>query len=331
MRVSMLLPVYNEQARIAGCLDALAAQTMPRDAFEILIADGGSTDATRRLVAEYAAQHPDLQLRLLDNPLRSTAAGLNVAVRAATGAVLARVDGHSVVPPHYLSELEKTLTEPGVWAAGAAVVNADPAAATVWAAMTSPFGCGGSDYRTPGTVREVASVQAAAYRREVIDRVGQFDETMQHAEDDEYNWRVTQAGGRIILRGDLQLGYYPRRTGAELARQMYNYGRGRVRMLKKHPRYLRVKHLVPALFVLVWYPAVLALALVVLLAAGGRLPLWWALLPAVPLAAYGVVHLLAVMRAGLRERAMVAEFQRCLLAIHTGYGCGFIRQLFARN
>lgn len=334
MRASVLLPVYNEQLRIVGCLASLAAQTLPKPDYEIIVADGGSTDATLPLVRGFAEQHPDLNVKIIANPRRTTAAGLNEAIQVATGAILTRVDGHSVVPPNYLEEMEKTLADPAVGAAGAAVVNADPdpEVAALWAAVCSPFGTGGSDYRTPGAVREVASVQGAAYRRDVVEQVGRFDEAMLHAEDEDYNWRVKQAGGKIILRGDLKLGYFPRRTRKELWEQMYNYGRGRVRMLRKYPGYLRWKHLVPPLFVIGFYLNLIAFIVLFIMTSKEKLSVHF-VLTWIPFIAYGILAFLASRWAKRMGMAIIETpvMVELLMTIHLSYGRGFLVQLFSRK
>ncbi len=310
MKVSVIIPVYNEARHIVACLDALRQQTLPAAAFEVIVVDGGSTDDTRAL-AQQARGWTDGHLRVLDNPQRTTASGLNLGLDAARGEIIARVDGHSVVPPDYLAELCATLADPAVWAAGAAVTNADPSprAVSVWAALTSWFGCGGSPYRQPGAVRDVESVQAAAYRREVFDRVGRFDETMLYAEDDEFNFRVRQAGGRIVLRGDLTFGYFPRTTYAGLARQLFNYGRGRVRMLRKAGRRPRLKHLLPVAWLLL-QPLVLVTPLSLL----------W-------LAAWAVYLCLLVLADPPRLLPALLIYP----LLHCSYGAGMLRQFCARR
>ena len=249
MKISVLLPVYNEAQHITACLAALRSQRGAGADAEIIVIDGGSTDATLAIIERARVQFGP-RLQLLKNPRRTTATGLNLGLAAATGDIIARVDGHSVVPDNYLDEMAKTLADPAAWVAGAVPVNGNqsPRAQAIWAAMVSPFGCGGSPYREPGAVREVESVQAAAYRREAFDRVGKFDAAMNYAEDDELNYRVRRAGGKIILRGDLSFTYFPRATYAGLMRQMFNYGGGRMRMILHHPKTFRVRHLLPLLW-----------------------------------------------------------------------------------
>lgn len=314
MKLSVLLPVHNEARHITACLDALRRQTLAPEDWEVIVIDGGSSDETVMLVERSRGWFGE-RLRLLANPQRTTATGLNRGLAAATGEIIARVDGHSMVPPEYLQEMAATLADPLVWAAGAAVTNADssPRGEAIWAALRSPFGCGGSDYREPGVVREVASVQAAAYRREVFDRVGQFNETMDYAEDDEFNWRVRRAGGKIVLRGDLTLAYQARDSFAGLARQMFHYGQGRVRMLRVCPGYLHAKHLAPLLWLLAQVLALIPPLAPLLLS------LW-------------VLYLAIGFRAVRRVRS--PRPLTTLLAfpvLHFSYGAGFLGQLFRRR
>lgn len=100
--VTVALPVLDEERHLEAALASIAAQTYP-DIVEVLVADGGSSDRTR----EIAASYPGLPVRVIDNPGRVQAAGLNVALREARGGVFVRVDGHCVLEPDYVERSSK--------------------------------------------------------------------------------------------------------------------------------------------------------------------------------------------------------------------------------
>src|SRR5438477_12001113 len=99
--VSVIVPIRNEAKTIARCLAALPARDYPAGRMEILVVDGTSDDGTPEVVGERAAK--DRRIRLLHNPARFAAQAMNVGLAAARGEIVARVDGHAIVPPDFLS------------------------------------------------------------------------------------------------------------------------------------------------------------------------------------------------------------------------------------
>src|SRR5262249_58167256 len=96
----------------------------------------------------------------------------------------------------------------------------------------------------------VRSVQCGAYRREALLAVGGFDPAMAYGEDEELNWRLRKRGGKVMLCPALRQLYRPRATLSGLWRQYWNYGRGRMRVLRKHPDFLAGRHLAPSALVI---------------------------------------------------------------------------------
>ena len=276
-QVSVILPVRNEAPFIEQALRAVLEQDYPRDLTEVIVADGMSEDGTREIVRELAAQEP--RLRLLDNPRHITPAGLNLAIRAARGDVIVRVDGHGVLPPHYLRECVACL-EPedrgqraedrgresvvsGQWsvvstqaAVGGALdcVGRGAVGEAIALTVSSRFGVGGSRYRTCRREDQPVltdSVPFWAMRREVFERIGLFREEMLCHEDYEFSHRLRQAGGRILLLPWLRSIYYVRPNLRALCRQYGRYGFWKGRFLRSHPGSLQPRHFAPPLFVLV--------------------------------------------------------------------------------
>jgi GT2 family glycosyltransferase len=180
----------------------------------------------------------------------------------------------------------------------------------VAAARGSAFGVGGGTYAIKGDRRDVDSVQCGVYRRSVLERVGWFDPAMNFGEDDELNWRVVQAGYRIVLDRRIRFHYFTRPTWRAAYRQYRNYGEARVRVVRRHPAFLRPHHLAPALFV--GGGATLAAGAVVSPVARRLL--------AATLAAYAGAALTAAPTPRLRVATAFA-------ALHLGYGVGMLRAL----
>jgi glycosyltransferase involved in cell wall biosynthesis len=274
--VSVIMPVRNEAAYIERSLGSVLAQDYPADRMEILVVDGLSDDGTREAVLAYQEVHPHIQL--LDNPARIVPPGLNLGIRRARGEIVVRVDGHCEIAPDYVSRCVQHLCEDEVDAVGGPIetIGETAEAEAIALAMSSWFGVGGSAFRTiDDRAMLVETVAFPAYRRETLQRLGPFDEELVRNQDDEYNYRLIKAGGKILLSPDIRSRYYSRSSLSKLWRQYYQYGFWKVRVMQKHPRQMRWRQFVPAAFVaglagsllagVFWRPFRLVAALIVVL------------------------------------------------------------------
>ncbi|MEW6271956.1 MAG: glycosyltransferase, partial [Thermodesulfobacteriota bacterium] len=251
--VTVVVPARDEEGFIGACLDSLLAQTYPAERCEILVVDNRSRDRTPEIVERYALRDP--RVRLLRCEGANQAAAMNLGVREARGEVLARVDAHGWVAPDYLSTVVALLErDAGVVAVGGPYLpTGDKLLERVTAlARSSRIGVGGGWYSDKDAAEHlVRTVGCPAYRRDAIVAAGMFDPAMAYGEDDELHWRMLKQGGRILFSPGLRQYNRPRATLRALARQYWNYGRGRLRVLRKHPDFLQPRHLVPSAFVAV--------------------------------------------------------------------------------
>jgi len=261
--VSVVLPVFNEERHIEACLRSVLAQDYPSDRYEVIVADGGSTDRTREIVGAIVSRDP--RVRLVDNPGRMQAAGLNRAILASRGDVIARQDGHAEWGADHLSRTVALLLSTGADNVGGrqeAIGDGAPGRA-IARATTSPFGVGGARFRYSDHEAEMPTVFLGTFRRTAFERVGLFDEAYPHHEDYELNERIRSTGGRIIFSPEIRTRYHVRSGLRALGRQYYRYGRGKVRVARASPSVIRPYHLVaPAL--------VLALPVMAAMAVTGR-------------------------------------------------------------
>ncbi|MBA2665519.1 MAG: glycosyltransferase family 2 protein, partial [Trueperaceae bacterium] len=236
--VSVVLPVLNEAAHIEQVLSRLLAQDYPRHlVIEILVVDGRSEDGTRDATSQFQHRHPLAGIRLLDNPLRITSAALNIGIRAARGDVLVRMDGHAIPATDYVSRCVDALQRTGAANVGGVVepVGRTPFGAAVALATKHPLGAGDARYRVGGSAGDVDTVAYGAFRREVFQDVGLFDESMVVNEDYEVNVRIRAAGYRIHFNPSIRLQYTPRGTVGDLWRQYFRYGWWKVETLRRVP------------------------------------------------------------------------------------------------
>src|SRR2546428_5067522 len=235
--VTIAIRCLNETAFIEACLRSVLDQDYARDRLEVLVADGMSVDGTRPLLARIAEADP--RIRVIDNPERIQAAGLNAILKLARGEVIVRMDTHCEYQRDYVRKCVETLARTGADNVGGAQ---RPRARTFFqkalcAALGSPLGLGGVKYRYPPKEGFVDTVFLGAFPRRVFETVGLYDPRAVTNEDAELNQRLLAAGGKVYLSRDIVVHYYPRASLPALARQYFRYGCGRARTLVK-PRSL---------------------------------------------------------------------------------------------
>ena len=246
--VSVVIPCLNEERYITALLDALAAQDYGPGGIEVIVADGGSTDTTRDLVREYAS--PFARLTLVDNPKRITVGGLNAGMDAATGDCWIIIGAHSSVRSDFVRESVDALKRTGAACVGGPIdtIGEGEVGKAIAAAMSSPFGVGDAKFRYAAEEGEVDTVPFGCYHRRVWEVVGRFDESVDGADEDSYNARVVEAGGRIVLVPTIRSSYFPRRTFKALATQYWEYGAAKGTLFGRG-RPLRARHFAPAAMV----------------------------------------------------------------------------------
>ena len=242
--VTVAVPVLNEGRHIEDCLASVAAQTYA-GVVEVLVVDGGSTDDTRRLARRFP------KVRVLDNPARIQSAALNLALSAAKGEVIVRVDGRCRVAPDYVERCVEALETTGAAMVGGAMqpVAEGWLGSGIAEALTSRLGAGPARFHTGGASGFVDTVYLGAFRRQLAEHVGGFADELATNEDAEFAIRMAPHGG-IWFDPGIMSSYTPRTDLARLGRQFFRYGRGRAATVRRHPRSLSPRQLAAPLLVL---------------------------------------------------------------------------------
>lgn len=313
------MPCYNEQETIRLLLASIYRQTFPKQKMEVIIADGLSTDKTRQEIHNFQKAHPDLAVRVIDNPKRIIPAGLNQALFAAEGDIIVRLDAHSMPAEDYIqrcvSALEVDMGDivGGLW-------EIQPGgnswqARSIASAAAHPLGVGDARYRVGGNAQEVDTVPFGAYRRSLIARIGNYDESLLTNEDYEFNTRIRQSGGRIWYDPAIKSKYFARSDISSLARQYWRYGFWKARMLKRYPGTFRWRQL--AGFFVVSIPILAVLGIWFWWAR------WWLLLEI-------LIYLSAITLAGLqlaikqRDLSLILGVPMAISTMHFSWGTAFI-------
>lgn len=321
--VTVIVPVRNEERHIANTLDQLVDQRTEGLAVEILVMDGRSTDKTREIVAGYEQRHP--QVRLIDNPGRLSSSARNLAIDQARGEYLVVVDGHCEIPGRsYFQDLVSAFARTDADCLGRPqpldIAHGSILQKAIAAARSSPLGHHPASYIYSAEEREVpAGSVAIAYRRTVFDRIGRFDPDFDACEDYELNHRVDQARMKCCLIPSLAVQYHPRDSLGGVFHQMARYGRGRVRMWRKHSETFSLMSFAPAAF----FVGAVAGPLICL----GMPVLWHGYWLAIGI--YFMAILAASIQAALQENnlTLLPWLPFVFLAVHLGSAWGLIAEL----
>lgn len=316
--VTVIVPMHNETAHIGECLDSLLKSDYPVELLEILVLDAASGDGSREIVLEMARECA--AIRLLENPRRIAAAAMNIGIENARGDVIILLSAHSYVAADFITQNVLYLSKTGAACVGGPIrsVSGSFLDRTISLAMSSPFGVGNALFRYSRKEQYVDTVAFGAYRRQLFDEIGLFDEDLVYNEDDEFNCRVRKHGGRIFLTPAIVSFYYTRTSLRQLWEQYFRYGLGKVGVIRRHPQAAMVRHFVPGALV----STLLASSLLGLLSP----PLRWVF--GLVLAGYLAISLLfstcISARHGWRHLPFLPAAFACL---HFGYGLGFLAGL----
>lgn len=309
--VSIVIAARNEASSIERCIDALRQQDYPPTRLEILVADGRSADDTRTIVNRIASVDP--RVRLVDNPTRTTPAAFNAGLQLATGSVLGIMSGHAEASPDYVIRSVAALRDTAAWAVGGRIVReaSTPSQEAIARVTSSPFGVGDSKHNYADEPGFVETVFPGMWPRATLTRVGIFDTELQRNQDDDLSFRIREAGGTIWYDPAIRVRYQPRGTLRALFRQYRQYGSWKVRVYQKHPRAVRPRQLVPA----VWVGTLVGGTLL-----GFLTPIAWVAASAAAVSYMGLMLAASHRMAGgdVGRARLVVTF----LALHAGYGIG---------
>jgi GT2 family glycosyltransferase len=320
--VSVIVPVRNESRSIEHTLRSLLTQDFPASEFEVIVADGASTDDTvpiiRRLQSEFA------NLKLVFNASRLSSAGRNTAIRHATKDVVVIVDGHCHVPSRdYLKNVSAAFEASGADSLGRPqpldIENPTSFQQAVSVARSSRLGHNPeSDIYSNEAKFVPPQSTAVAYSRKVFATVGLFDQEFDACEDVDFNERVHAAELTCYFTPTVKIVYEPRASFRALFYQLGRYGGGRAKLACKHPKSLSIPALVPPLWA-VWVILGGLLSVVVPY-------LGWLWLASAALYASVLIGAGAVL--GRKQRfAAAVRIPVVFVAIHFGFAHGFWKEV----
>lgn len=249
--ISVVMPIYNEEKYIENCIDSLLLQDYPQECMEWIFVDGMSSDRTRELIEAYIEKHPKL-IKILSNPNRTVPYAMNIGIKEARGKYIIRLDAHADYNTDYISKCVYYLdTTDADNVGGVAETKSKGFVGNAIAKMlSSRFGVGNSEFRTNGESGYVDTVPFGAFRREVFEKWGGYDERLTRNQDNEMNYRIRKNGGKIYLSSDIKLSYYCRDSIKSISDMAVKNGMWNVITMKLCPGSMGVRHFIPLAFLL---------------------------------------------------------------------------------
>jgi len=331
--LTIVMPVRNEARFIKTTLHQLLAQDYPQDRYEIIVADGESTDDTQQLVLEMAQRHA--QVRLMENPGRFPSSGRNLGFKNGRGDIFVVIDGHCYIPDHQYFKAIVFCFEKSHADCLGRPQPLDPPELTpfqeaVALARASRIGHSGDSFiysLFEGFISPVSN--GFAYKKEVFSKTGYVDERFDACEDVEFNYRVEKAGLKCYTSPELAVRYYPRENKQGLFKQMNRYGQGRFKFIRKHPDSLDLNQFIPAL----WVCGLLFLLILGLWILNFRPTSFWSPITmtfgglSIIYGLYLLVILVESFRIGMNKGFRYVRFLSSIfLVIHFGLGYGFLKE-----
>ncbi|WP_313277083.1 glycosyltransferase family 2 protein [Timonella senegalensis] len=250
-KVCVVATVRNEERYLEGALESVLRQVYGGE-LSVVLSVGPSRDNTYGIAQEYALR--DRRLTVVESPSGLIPNGLNIALSHVPSDALAvvRFDGHTRLPQGYVSAMVETLVRTGADNVGGVMhpVGTSPLEQAIAFAMSHRIGIGPASFHTGGIEGPEETAYLGTFRKEALDRVGNYDEYYERAEDWELNFRIRKSGGIVWFRPDVAVDYRPRSSFKALAKQFFHTGQWRREVMKNNRSTASLRYLAPPLAVL---------------------------------------------------------------------------------
>ena len=319
MKISVVVPCRNESKYIAECIDAIFKCDLPNNSeLNVFIVDGMSDDGTRQIVLNLMENYPFLHL--IDNLNLLTPFAFNLGIHAGGKVDYVQIVGaRQILSNNYVvKSIQKIENDSTVWCVGGKIINEfiNETGQVISKAMSTSFGMGIGNFRTLNESGFTDTVTSPMYPYWVFDKIGFFDEELIRNQDDDFNYRIKKAGGKIFFDNELSLKYYVRGSYKSLSRQFFQYGYWKVFVNKKHKAVTTLRQVVPPFFVLYIFLWLISLF-------GGK---YIFILSSIPLLGYISLNFYFSIKFKDQKVKWFAIFKTYLI-LHVFYGLGYLKGL----
>ena len=317
MKISVVVPCRNESKYIAECIDAIfKCELADNSELNVFIVDGMSDDGTRQIVLDLMENYPFLHL--IDNLNLLTPFAFNLGIHAGGKVDYVQIVGarHILSSNYLLKSIQRIENDSTVWCVGGKIINEfiNETGQVISKAMSTSFGMGIGNFRTLNESGFTDTVTSPMYPYWVFDKIGFFDEELIRNQDDDFNYRIKKAGGKIFFDNELSLKYYVRGSYTSLSRQFFQYGYWKVFVNKKHKAVTTLRQVVPPFFVLYIFLWLISLF-------GGKFIF---ILSSIPLLGYISLNFYFSIKFKDQKVKWFAIFKTYLI-LHVFYGLGYLK------
>lgn len=225
-KYSVIVPAYQMASLVGACLDALNHQTLPRDLYEIIVVDDGSTDGT----GDVAAAKPGVCV--IRQPNAGAAAARNTGAAAARGELLLFTDADCAPTPNWIAAMVAPFADPGVAGTKGTYLTHQRG---VLPRFTQLEYQDRYDRMAKADSIDFVDTYSAAYRRDLFQINGGFDVGFLFDEDQEFSFRLTEKGYRLIFVPTAQVYHHHNTTLRAYVRRKFLAAHWKVLLAHRHP------------------------------------------------------------------------------------------------
>ena len=314
IKVSIVMPIYNEEKYIEKCIQSLLRQDYPLEDMEWIFVDGKSNDKTIEILNWYVEKYPDL-IRVYQNPHKIVPYAMNIGISASRGIYIVRLDAHADYAIDYISKCIFYLENTNADNVGGVIETKSRGFVgnAIAKMLSSKFGVGNSQFRICGDSGYVDTVPFGAFKRDVFQKLGGYDERLVRNQDNEMNFRIRKNGGKIYMSKDIKLAYYCRDSIKGIIGMAKENGMWNIITMRLCPGSMGIRHFIPFIFVC---------SMIGLIFLGMLYQVFWWLL-ALELFLYGILDIIFSIKSGstIKERLILIILFPCF---HISYGIGSI-------
>ena len=252
MTVSLCVVAYNEENFLPNLIEDFKLQTYPHELIEVILINSLSTDKTKQIMLDFAQSDNDFySVKVYDNPKKIQASGWNIAIKNSTGDLIIRIDAHTHIPCDF-TKLNVENIKTGEAVSGGIrpclIENNNSWGRTLLQVENSLFGSSINKCRRSTEKTYVKTMFHAAYKREVFEKVGGFNENLLRTEDNEMHYRIRKAGYNLSFDPNIVSYQYARSSLKKMIKQKYGNGKWIALTLGVCPGCISLFHLVPFCF-----------------------------------------------------------------------------------
>jgi glycosyltransferase involved in cell wall biosynthesis len=311
--ISIICPVYNESKFIDSIVEFFINSAPVLK--ELIFIDGGSNDGSIEVIKYYENKYKNI--RLINNPDKYVPYALNLGIKNSTGEIIARIDAHCYYSPDYFEQIIQTFhsIDADIVGGPTRIYPEEGFRTAVGFVMSHPFGIGNSKVHSSNYRGYVDHVTFGAWKKNIFQDIGFFDERLIRNQDDEFHYRAKSMGKKIYLNPDIKLWYIPRNSYSGFFQQYFQYGFYKPMVLRKIKSEIKFRHLVPSIFVIYIFLCIL-----------------FAMFPLILIPLFIYISIIFSITL-FTEHSLINKARIPLLffIIHIAYGTGVICGLFKLN